>query len=72
MTALVLLACDAGNTLWAHPAERKRPKQLSTPNQFREDNVWTMLERGVSLFAESGSPVVCEAYPKRFQRVAES
>jgi hypothetical protein len=65
LTALILLACDAGNTLWAHPAERPRPKQLSTPNQFREHNVWTMLERGISLFAESGSPVVCEAWPMK-------
>ena len=65
LTALVLLACDAGNTLWGHPAERPRPKQLSTPSQFREDNLWTMLERGVSLFAESGSPVVIEAWPKK-------
>lgn len=65
LTALVLLACDAGNTLWAHPAERPRPKQLSTPNQFRENNVWTMLERGVSLFAGSGSSVPCEAWPKK-------
>jgi hypothetical protein len=63
--ALILLACDAGNTLWGHPAERPRPKQLSTPNQFREHNVWTMLERGVSLFAGSGSPVPCEAWPKK-------
>lgn len=65
LTALVLLACDAGNTLWSYPEERKRPKQLSTPNQFRENNIWTMLESGVSLFAESGSPVVCEAYPTK-------
>ncbi|MBL8062947.1 MAG: hypothetical protein JNK32_08015 [Anaerolineales bacterium] len=65
LTALVLLAFDAGNTLWAHPAERPRPKQLSTPNQFREDNLWMMLERGVSLFAESGSPVAFEAWPKK-------
>ncbi|HNC07412.1 MAG TPA: hypothetical protein PLX14_01825 [Anaerolineales bacterium] len=65
LTALLLLAFDAGNTLWAHPAERPRPKQLSTPNQFRENNLWTMLERGVGLFAESGSPVVCEAWPKK-------
>lgn len=65
LTALILLACDAGNTLWAHPAERPRPKQLSTPNQFREANVWTMLERGVALFAGSGSPVPVEAWPKR-------
>lgn len=65
LTALVLLACDAGNTLWAHPAERPRPKQLSTPSQFREDNLWSMLERGVGLFAESGSPVPVEAWPKK-------
>ncbi len=65
LTALLLLACDAGNTLWAHPAERPRPKQLSTPSQFREDNLWTMLERGVGLFAQAGSPVVIEAWPKK-------
>lgn len=65
LTALVLLACDAGNTLWGHPAERKRPKLLNTPSQFRENNLWTMLERGVSLFAESGSPVLVEAWPKK-------
>lgn len=65
LTALVLLACDGGNTLWSYPEERKRPKQLSTPNQFRENNVWMMLEHGVSLFAEPGSPVVCEVYPTK-------
>ena len=65
MTALVLLACDAGNSLWAHPAERPRPKSLSTPNQFREDNLWTVLERGVAMFAESGSTVPVEAWPRK-------
>ena len=65
LMALILLACDAGNTLWAHPSERPRPKQLSTPNQFREHNVWMMLERGVSLFAASSSPVACEAWPRK-------
>lgn len=65
LTALILPACDAGNTLWAYPAERPRPKQLSTPNQFRENNVWLALERGISLFAGSGSPVVCEAWPRK-------
>ena len=65
LTALLLLAFDAGNTLWVHPAGRPRPKQLSTPNQFREENLWTMLERGVGLFAGSGSPVPFEAWPKK-------
>lgn len=65
LTALLLLAFDAGNTLWAHPAERPRPKQLSTPSQFRENNLWTMLERGVGLFGQAGSPVPFEAWPKK-------
>ncbi len=65
LTALTLLGCDAGNTLWAHPAERPRPKQLSTPNQFREHNVWMMLEHGSSLFSKSGANVPYEAWPKR-------
>lgn len=65
LTALTLLACDAGNTLWAHPSERPRPKQLSTPNQFREHNVWMMLERGLSLWSESSSRVALEAWPKK-------
>ena len=65
LTALVLLACDAGNTIWAHPAERPRPKQLSTPGQFREHNVWMILERGLSLWAETGSTVTVEAWPKK-------
>jgi hypothetical protein len=65
LTALVLLACDAGNTLWSYPEERKRPKQLSTPNQFRENNVWMMLESGVGLFAATSSTVTCEAWPSK-------
>ncbi|MBL8100090.1 MAG: hypothetical protein JNK81_12975 [Anaerolineales bacterium] len=65
LTALVLLACDGGNTLWSYPEERKRPKQLSTPNQFRENNVWMMLESGVGLFAATSSTVACEAWPNK-------
>ena len=64
LTALVLVACDAGNTLWAYPSERPRPKALSTPGQFREHNVWMMLERGLSLWAETGAPVACVPWPK--------
>jgi hypothetical protein len=65
LTALILIACDAGNNIWAHPAQRPRPKQLSIPNQFREHNVWTMLEHGLSLWAETGSTVPCEAWPAK-------
>ncbi|HNQ95545.1 MAG TPA: hypothetical protein PKH47_12795 [Anaerolineales bacterium] len=65
LNALILVACDAGNTLWDHPPTRPRPKQLNIPSQFREHNLWKMLERGLSLWTETGSPVVFEAWPKK-------
>ena len=63
LSALILSACDAGNTLWDHPSERRRPKQLNVPNQFREQNLWTQLERGLSRWLETGSGVVMEMWP---------
>jgi len=65
LNALILVACDAGNTLWDHPPTRPRPKQLNIPSQFREHNLWKMLERGLSLWTETGSPVVFEAWPNK-------
>jgi hypothetical protein len=65
LTALILIACDAGNTLWDYPSERSRPKLLNIPNQFREHNVWMMLERGIALWTETASSIVCEAWPNR-------
>ena len=65
LTALILVACDAGNTLWDYPSERSRPKLLNIPNQFREHNVWKMLEHGITLWTETASSIVCEAWPKK-------
>ena len=63
--AIILTACDAGNTLWGYPSERPRPKQLIIPNQFREFNLSTQLERGLNLWMQTASPVVCEAWPQK-------
>lgn len=65
LNAMILLACDAGNTLWGYPSERLRPKQLTIPNQFREHNLWIQFERGLSLWTETASGVVCEAWPNK-------
>jgi hypothetical protein len=65
LTALILVACDAGNTLWGHPSERPRPKQLNIPNQFREHNVWLMLERGLGMWAETAAAVPYVAWPNK-------
>jgi hypothetical protein len=65
LSALILVTCDAGNTLWDHPSERRRPKQLNVPNQFREHNLWNQLERGLSRWTEKSSSVVMEPWPNQ-------
>src|SRR4030095_3096569 len=65
LNALILVACDAGNTLWDHPTQRRRPKQLNIPNQFREHNLWNQLEYGLSRWTETSSGVVMEPWPSQ-------
>ncbi len=65
LAALILVACDAGNTLWAYPEERRRPKALLTPNQFREQNLWRVLESGLDQWSETGAQVPSVAWPKK-------
>jgi len=72
LTALILSACDRGNTLWPHPTERPRPKQLSTPPQFREGNIWTALEEAIPLWAGTGEPVPCLHWSDKGEKVPES
>ena len=63
LNALILIACDAGNTLWDHPSERRRPKQLNVPSQFREHNLWMQLERALNRWTETASGVAIETWP---------
>jgi hypothetical protein len=53
LDALVLHACDRANTLWPHPTQRGRPRQLTIPPKFRENNLWMALEEAVKLYAGS-------------------
>ena len=63
LTALLLTACDEGNTLWPHPVERPRPKQLFVPGQFYEHNLWLALEQGVDMWASDADPVPLNIWP---------
>lgn len=63
LNALILAACDAGNTLWDHPPVRPRPKQLNIPAQFREFNIWNQLEAAIGLWTETASSVAFAAWP---------
>lgn len=71
LTALVLSACDRGNTLWPHPAGRPRPKQLSTPAGFRENNIWLALEQAVPLWSEDRAPVPCRRWQEKGGKLPE-
>jgi hypothetical protein len=53
LDALLLYACDRANSLWSHPTQRDRPRQLTVPTKFRENNLWLALEQAVRLFGES-------------------
>lgn len=70
LTASILVACDAGNTLWGLGEQRPRPKQLSTSDEFREHNLWMALEGAHSLWADSGKQVECVAWPNRLPDAA--
>lgn len=63
LTALLLTACDAGNTLWPYPVERPRPKQLHVPGQFYEHNLWLALEQGIEIWASDADPVPLNIWP---------
>ena len=63
MTALLLWAADTTNALWPHLSERPRPKQLTFPGIYRENNVWMALEAGVKAWASSETPIPLVLWP---------
>jgi hypothetical protein len=63
LLALILTACDEGSSLWAHPPDRPRPKQLTLPSRFLEKNVWQALEHAVELWAGSRKTIQVTCWP---------
>ena len=63
LIAMTLLVCDRGNTLWPWPASRSHPRQLLTPPQFRENNLWTALEESIEILSQSQAPVPLTEWP---------
>ena len=68
LQALLLSACDQANTLWAHPSGRARPRQLTIPPRYRENNVWLAMEYAVSRWAAPNesplSPLPLTVWPE--------
>src|SRR5512145_2529323 len=64
MTALLLYAVDSANALWPHTSERPRPRQLTFPSVYRENNVWLALEAGVKAWASEEAPIPFSLWPE--------
>lgn len=64
LTALLIQVCDEANTLWQYPTTRPRPRQLTVPAQFRENNLWLALENAVAFWDQKAVPVPLSIYPQ--------
>jgi len=64
LMAMLLNAFDQANTLWPHPVARERPKQLTIPPTFRENNLWLALEESVDLWETDEEPVPITYWPE--------
>jgi hypothetical protein len=48
LQALLISACDSASALWPHGSgPRVRPRQLTQPVQFRENNIWLAMEEAI-------------------------
>lgn len=59
--ALLLATFDAANSLWSHPFQRTRPRQLTIPVNFRENNIWLAMEEALNAWVS--------AYPARAEHI---
>jgi hypothetical protein len=57
LTALVLCAADQGNTLWAYPSPRDRPRQIVVPAIFQEKNLWKVMENAIDIWQVLDAPI---------------
>jgi hypothetical protein len=64
LEALLLTVFDAANTLYPHPTERPRPKQLIVPAQFVEHNLWQIFEDAIALWTNYAQPTPLTRFPE--------
>lgn len=63
LLAMLLSMCDEINTLWPHPPDRPRPRQLVIPPHFREKNAWLALEKSVELWSSQNKSFPVTSWP---------
>ncbi len=64
LLALALTICDEANALWPHPSGRSRPRQLTTPPQFHEKNLWLALENAIATWCSQPGVVPVVQWPQ--------
>jgi hypothetical protein len=62
LIALILSAADQGNTLWAYPSPRERPRQIVIPAVFQEKNLWKALETAIDTWQVIPEPITVVGY----------
>lgn len=67
LTALILSAADQGNTLWAYPTPRERPRQIVVPSVFREKNLWKAMEEAIQTWQVISTPIPVIDWEERKQ-----
>ena len=63
LQALLLSACDIGNVMWDYPSRRDRPRQLTIPSKYRENNIWKIMEQAISYWSEVQTHVPLSIWP---------
>lgn len=57
LIALILSAADQGNTLWAYPSPRNRPRQIVVSPVYQERNLWKVMEEAIETWQYLYSPI---------------
>jgi hypothetical protein len=63
LMAMLLNAFDQANTLWPHPVVRERPRQLTIPPTYRENNIWLALETALEFWDSDHAAVPITYWP---------
>lgn len=64
LQALLISACDAASALWPHGGGRTRPRQLGVPAQFRENNLWLVMEEAIATWSAQPEAVPLVHWPE--------
>ena len=64
MDAILLSLMYAGCAIWSWPEERERPRQLSTPPQYIEKNLWLEIDHAIETWTADLPAVEFTTWPQ--------